>query len=165
MVSGIWGLRSFVLQGTGYIYSFPDQSYGILADECPIWGAWSPADSSRAFDECVVGVYLATLESIGLPPYSGQCAQGPARLMVRAILEIGATSFLDWDPLSTLLDAVAELGDADGLTERLGVDSDVVTRLLEDIRSSRKAPEDLIDDRAVAFVGPCLETMNCGFPP
>ncbi len=79
MVSGVWGMRSLVLGERGD-FCLDDSD---LDPEFPLFGAWAPADSQETDEAAFVETYVASWESMGLPPYRGQAADGPRDLILR----------------------------------------------------------------------------------
>ncbi len=80
MVSGVWGMRSLVLGERGY-FCMDDTEFD---SEFPLFGAWAPADSQETYEAAFVETYVASWDSMGLPPYRGQVVDGPRDLILRA---------------------------------------------------------------------------------
>ena len=86
MVSGSWGLRSFIIGDRGYLYYEPVWGVGDDKGEClPIIAAWEPVKDAQAFRVCFLLAYERNWQDFCLPPMMGQWASGPRDIMLEAI--------------------------------------------------------------------------------
>jgi hypothetical protein len=76
----LWGLEALELAGRGYIID-----WGENRDDVRVWATWAPTDDQDAFESAVLDAWWASWESIGLPPFLGDCWQGNAHLVYRAV--------------------------------------------------------------------------------
>lgn len=99
MVSGSWGLRSFLIGDRGYLYYEPVWGVGDDEGEClPIAAAWEPVKDAQAFRVCFLLAYERNWQDFCLPPMMGQWASGPRDIMLEAVtnaLRLDA----DWSPV------------------------------------------------------------------
>jgi len=105
MVSGVWGLKSFTIGKRGYLYYMPDMGSGSSSEDLPILSAWEPIEDDEAFRACFVDTYTKTWRYCGLPPFMGQWAKGPCRLMLDAVCAILRETSAEW---STILERLPE---------------------------------------------------------
>jgi hypothetical protein len=75
-----WGLEALQLAGRGYIVD-----WGEDLDEVRLWSSWTPTDDGEAFERAVIDAWEQSWESVGLPPFLGDCWQGNAPLVYRAV--------------------------------------------------------------------------------
>jgi hypothetical protein len=75
----LWGLEAVELAGRGYVID-----WGENRDEASVWSTWTPTDQ-EAFERAVLDAWWESWESIGLPPFLGDCWQGNAPLVYRAV--------------------------------------------------------------------------------
>jgi hypothetical protein len=86
MVSGSWGLKSFIIGDRGYLYYEPVWGVGDDKGEClPIIAAWEPVKDAQAFRVCFLLAYERNWQDFCLPPMMGQWASGPRDIMLEAI--------------------------------------------------------------------------------
>jgi hypothetical protein len=86
MVSGIWGLKRFVLGSRGYLYFHPDFGVGDESGErLPIVCVWELAGDRSARLACWKDAYTTYRHDFALPPSLGQWAQGPSDFLRDAI--------------------------------------------------------------------------------
>lgn len=88
MASGAWGLGQFISGDRGYFYRIAD--YGVGDDEgeaIPILSAWAPAHDVQAYEAAFLKTYTEHW-GFGLPPDLGEWAEGPPKLMTKAIATV-----------------------------------------------------------------------------
>jgi len=98
MVSGVWGLKGFILGSRGYLYFHPDFGIGDVSECLPIVGVWEVADDRSARLACWKAAYTTYCKDFALPPFMGQWAQGPSDFLrdaIGAILERTPRLWLD----------------------------------------------------------------------
>jgi len=96
MVSGSWGLRSFIIGDRGYLYYEPVWGVGDDVGEClPIVAAWDPVKDAQAFRVCFLNAYERNWQDFCLPPMMGQWAGGPRDIMLEAVMN-ALRSDPDW---------------------------------------------------------------------
>ena len=96
MVSGSWGLRSFLIGDRGYLYYEPVWGVGDDEGEClPIAAAWEPVKDAQAFRVCFLLAYERNWQDFCLPPMMGQWAIGPRDVMPEAVMN-ALRSDPDW---------------------------------------------------------------------
>jgi hypothetical protein len=78
MVSGVWGLKGFVLGSRGYLYFHPDFGIGDPSECLPIVGVWEVSEDRSACLASWEDAYTTYCEDFALPPFGGQWAQGPS---------------------------------------------------------------------------------------
>jgi hypothetical protein len=88
MVSGIWGLKGFVLGSRGYLYFHPDFGIGDESECLPIVGVWEVSEDRSARLACWKDAYTTYCKDFALPPFMGQWAHGPSDFLRDAIGEI-----------------------------------------------------------------------------
>jgi hypothetical protein len=162
MVSGMWGLGMFASAGRGYLYSFPDDRYGVFEDENPLYAAWEPADSDVVARDCFITVYRDVWDKIGLPPWFGEVANGPLGWMTDAILGFdGPLSVYVAAPSGDLLEAMIETGSPETVATELNIPAGIVKELLSDLRE-HGVPDDaaLTGDRGRAFLALSLDAVS-----
>jgi hypothetical protein len=76
----LWGLEALELAGRGYVVD-----WGENRDDARVWSSWTPTDDQEAFDQAVLEAWFESWDSIGLPPFLGDCWQGNAPLVFRAV--------------------------------------------------------------------------------
>jgi hypothetical protein len=76
----LWGLDALELTGRGYVID-----WGENPDDVRVWSTWTPTDDKVAFERAVIDAWGGAWESIGLPPFLGDCWQGNAPLVYRAV--------------------------------------------------------------------------------
>lgn len=88
MTSGAWGLGQFISGDRGYFYRIAE--YGVGDDEgeaIPILSAWAPAHDAQVYEEAFLKTYVEHW-GFGLPPQLGKWAEGPPKLMTKAIATV-----------------------------------------------------------------------------
>lgn len=85
MVSGIWGLKGFVLGSRGYLYFHPDFGVGDESECLPIVGVWDVSEGRSACLASCKDAYTTYCKDFALPPFMGQWAQGPSEFLRDAI--------------------------------------------------------------------------------
>jgi hypothetical protein len=76
----LWGLDALELTGRGYVID-----WGENRDDVRVWSTWTPTDERVAFERAVIDAWGEAWESIGLPPFLGDCWRGNAPLVYRAV--------------------------------------------------------------------------------
>ncbi len=98
MVSGVWGLKGFVLGSRGYLYFHPDFGVGDESECLPIVGVWDVSEDRSACWDSLKDAYTTYYKDFALPPFMGQWAQGPSDFLrdaIGAILERTPRLWLD----------------------------------------------------------------------
>jgi hypothetical protein len=85
MVSGVWGLKGFVLGSRGYLYFHPDFGVGDESECLPIVGVWEVSEERSARLACWKDAYTTYCKDFALPPFMGQWAHGPSDFLREAI--------------------------------------------------------------------------------
>lgn len=85
MMSGIWGLKYFVLGARGYAYYHPDFGIGDSGECLPIIATWEASDDMTAARTSVVAAYGLYWADFALPPFMGQWAKGSVDLLSEAV--------------------------------------------------------------------------------
>lgn len=96
MTSGAWGLGQFISGDRGYFYRKAD--FGVGDDEgeaIPILSAWAPASDPQVYESAFVKTYEKHW-GFGLPPDLGEWADGPPKLMTKAISRVLTTESGMW---------------------------------------------------------------------
>ena len=98
MTSGMWGLGQFRMGRRGYIY-FDNglEDFGEEFNALPIFAAWEPVRSRKAFEACFVTTYERVWDDACLPPRMGERADGPSQLICEAIFNILVRTPEAWD--------------------------------------------------------------------
>jgi hypothetical protein len=85
MVSGVWGLKGFILGSRGYLYFHPEFGIGDESECLPIVGVWEVSEDRSACLACWKDAYTTYCKDFALPPFMGQWAQGPSDFLRDAI--------------------------------------------------------------------------------
>ena len=154
MVSGVWGLKRFILGSRGYIYFQPDFGIGDESECLPIVGVWEVSEDRSACLASLKGAYTTYCKDFALPPFMGQWAQGPSDFLrdaIGAILE--RTPRLWLDVLNRLRQDTAE-DDTDGslirslpekVSSETGMEESTVSGVLSTFLTGSRRPSIKLD--------------------
>lgn len=149
LVSGIWGLKYFVLGSRGYLYYHPDFGIDDPGECLPIVGTWESSPDKSAALATLKDAYIAYWMDFALPPSMGQWARGPRDFLTDAVGVILQQRASRW---SDVLDRLRSDTNEDGtkvdlvrfLTKQVSFQTKVaesaVSNILTDFFAERHAP-------------------------
>jgi len=155
MVSGVWGLKRFVLGSRGYLYFHPDFGIGDESGErLPIVGVWEVSEDRSARLACWKDAYTTYCKDFALPPFMGQWAKGQNDFLRDAIGAILKRTPRLWlDVLNRLRQDTAE-DDTDGslirslaeeVSSETGMEESAVYGVLTTFLTGSKRPSTKLD--------------------
>jgi hypothetical protein len=111
------------------------EAFLLLGEEynaLPIFGAWQPVRSRKAFEVCFLTVYERVWDDACLPPRLGERADGPSHLICEAVFNILAGQPGIWDEVCEVIACALDLeSERDGILDAAAEQSGIPRPHLE----------------------------------